>query len=165
MRDKLGRFVKGYHPSPETEFKKSHKQSNTGRTHFKKGMTSWIKGKHFSEEAKRNMSLAQKGNKSWRWKGGISNSPLGYIYILKPSHPFCSKCGYVKRANLVMEKHLGRYLIPPELVHHKNCIRDDDRIENLMLFPNRPEHTKFHFSKKIFGKISMAHRKVLQSFL
>lgn len=86
----------------------------------------------------------RRGKNHYNWKGGIQKSTQGYIMVYKPEHPFASR-KYIKRATLVMEKYLGRYLIPPELVHHKNNIFDDDRIENLQLCANKSEHVKkFH---------------------
>ena len=113
------------------------------------------KGKKRSKETRERISLASSGrkysdevnkkkglplSKNPNWKGGQYRTSRGYMLILAHDHPNANKQGYVKRANLVMEKHLGRYLIPPELVHHKNSIVDDDRIENLQLFSNHSQH-------------------------
>ena len=39
-----------------------------------------------------------------------------------------------------MEDYLGRHLTKEEVVHHINHIRNDNRIENLMLMPNQSAH-------------------------
>lgn len=86
--------------------------------------------------------------KNGNWTGEEHKSYHGYIFVYKPDHPFADRNKYVKRSRLVLEQHLGRYLKPEEIPHHINRIKDDDRIENLMLFSNHSEHMKFHHPQK-----------------
>jgi len=68
---------------------------------------------------------------------GFIVSPQGYILIRKPDHPMASKEGYVMEHRLVMAEHLGRPLTRDEVVHHRNAIPNDNRIENLVLMEKR----------------------------
>ena len=71
------------------------------------------------------------------WKGGIKKDQ-GYVYVMKKNHPKRNKAGYVKRANLIMEKMIGRMLKKDEMVHHRDGNRANDNPENLRLMKRRP---------------------------
>ena len=97
------------------------------------------KGKKHTKEAKVKMSKA-------KWKGGRTKR-YGYILIHRPEHPYAIG-GYVREHRVVMEYFIKRYLEPQEVVHHRNGIKTDNRISNLMLFKNEKEHRKYHNSRR-----------------
>ncbi len=106
------------------------------------------KGQKCSEKSKkiaRKMLQEQFGFKNRNWKGGkYKCKRSGYIFIYTPDHPRAKSRKYVFEHILIMEKHLGRYLRPKEVVHHINGIKDDNRLKNLKLFANKSEHGRFH---------------------
>lgn len=83
-----------------------------------------------------------KGPCSPRWRGGLVQTPHGYVLVWSPDHPNRNRHGYVLRHRLLMSEHLGRPLTRREVVHHKNGIPGDDRIENLQLFASNAEHLR-----------------------
>lgn len=113
-----------------SEWNKNH--SNPGR--FKKGKIPWNKGIEY---------IQIKGKNHWNWQKG-SSKIRRYVEKHMPNHPYANKWGYITEHRLVMERKLGRYLLPQEVVHHINGQKKDNRIENLMLFKSNGEHTRFH---------------------
>ena len=76
------------------------------------------------------------------WKGGIK-VVAGYNYVRTPGHPNRSKHGgYVAEHRLVMEKHLGRYLLKTEVVDHIDGNIQNNDISNLRVFPSNAEHLR-----------------------
>ncbi len=87
-------------------------------------------------------------NKNPNWNGGRYKTQDGYIDIrLYSDNPYYSMASkhyhYVREHRYVMARHLGRCLKTKEWIHHKNGIRDDNRLENLEI--HKPgEHIKNH---------------------
>ncbi len=93
-----------------------------------------------------NPRLEFRGELNPNWKGGQHVSQ-GYVMVYFPQHPHTNGRGYVKRANLVLEEKLGRYLLPDMIAHHLNKIRDDDKPENLIEMSNS-KHMALHRTKE-----------------
>ena len=114
-----------------------------------KGRTSAMKGRKLSDEAKAKISKANRRRfkKPSEFGGHRKRRPDGYISIFCPDHPNATKDGHVLEHVLIMERAIGRYLEKDEVVHHKNHIRDDNRLENLELMTFR-EHARLHMNER-----------------
>ena len=74
-------------------------------------------------------------------------TPEGYLLVWCPRYPRHKGKGHVYEHRLVMAIHLGRVLDSTECVHHRNGIRDDNRIENLELRSNS-RHMRLHMDMR-----------------
>ena len=99
---------------------------------------------------------------------GFYKSKDGYVTIQKRGHPNSSKKGSILEHVFVMSSFLGRPLRKGENVHHKNGIRDDNRIENLELWSKAQPSgqrivDKFEFCKDFLQKHKHDY-KLLRNF-
>lgn len=95
-------------------FKKGHAQSNTGKTHFKKGTTAWNKGKPMP-----------RGDKAAHWKGGNSqNYRKGYYSpeykewrkkVFERDGYTCQDCGFHGSDGIITAQHIKSFAKYPDL--------------------------------------------------
>lgn len=84
----------------------------------------------------------KRGADAPHWKGGKFQTKEGYIVVWDSS-----KKKYIREHRMVVEQYLQRELDVYEDVHHKNGIKDDNRIENLVVL-SRSKHSLLHEQKE-----------------
>lgn len=105
--------------------------------------TTGVRVKEFlrREGETREFPVSWKGERNAQWNGGRNIDKDGYVNIYCPNHPRCRKwTPYILEHRLVMEKMIGRYLLPEEVVHHKDGNKQNNSPENLQLFSENREH-------------------------
>lgn len=86
---------------------------------------------------------SSRGTSNPNWNGGMRIRPDGYVYIWNPGHPRSNR-NYVMEHILVVEKAIGKFLLPPHEVHHINEIRKDNRNQNLVACEDSSYHKLLH---------------------
>lgn len=108
-----------------------------------------------------NKRLGQRIKGKARKPGAKRFSQQGYVLVrLSPDDfffPMADCHGYVFEHRLVMAQQLKRCLLSWEIVHHKNGVKDDNRLENLKLFSIQTKHLPFTEMKK---RIKYLERRV-----
>ena len=107
-----------------------------------------LKGRTFSDESRKKMSESKKSHfDGFNGIGFLKHRADGYISAFVPDHPNATADGMVMLHTIVMERHIGRYLNPDEVVHHVNHIRNDNRLENLILM-KKHDHMSMHMLER-----------------
>lgn len=120
---------------------KRHEIKVRGISESKRGMK--LSPEHRAKVIK-SLRYGQKGEDNPAWKGGRSwkgrSKDSAYTIIRIDGR-------YVPEHRHVMEQHLGRKLERTEEIHHKNHIKTDNNISNLVVL-SKSEHAKLHMTEE-----------------
>lgn len=113
------------------------------------GCERWLHTSQESYLCRKCSGIRRRGEGHYRWNGGRYD--YGEYVKLKSRDfgdfsPMADKKREVYEHRLVMAKSLERCLYPWEIVHHKNGIKGDNRLENLELIGGLDNHSLKHTS-------------------
>lgn len=94
-------------------------------------------------------ACANHGARNGAWRGGRIFDRYGYVLVRAPGHPFANAGGYVREHRLVMERVLGRILLPGEVVHHADGDRSNNAPENLELYARNSDHLRSELAGRV----------------
>ena len=121
-----------------------------------------IRGDHLSRGLTRSCGCLceRKGSDSPAWRGGTQESH-GYVMIYNPQHLKATPKGYVYEHILVLEKKLGRPLLPDEVTHHLDGNTKNNHPDNLEV-TSRSEHGRMHHSGELNQQAKLTATEVLE---
>lgn len=104
------------------------------------------------------------GKNHHMYKGKYKNLP-GYVVIRgdevpEEYHSMLTESDHVLEHRLVMAQHLGRSLTDGEVVHHKNGVKDDNRIENLELHSRLAHNGITNIEHKGIAKLKRENKQL-----
>ena len=74
----------------------------------------------------------------------VQDKTLGYLYFMDKVHPLCDAKGRVWHHRHVASVKVGRWVLPTEVVHHVDHVRDNNEAENLKVLTSQAEHGEEH---------------------